>query len=170
MGYTTEFRGKWKVTPTLLPEHAAYIKQFSETRRMKRDAAKAEARPDPVRMAVGLPIGPEGAFFVGEGGFAGQGDWPRNKGMTDILDYNGPPIGQPGLWCQWVPSPDGGAIEWDGGEKFYCYQEWIRYLLSNFLQPWGYKLNGKIRWQGEDMDDKGTITIEDNIVDGELIP
>lgn len=53
----------------------------------------------------------------------------------DVHDGNRPPAEQPGLWCQWVPTEDGAAIVWDGGEKFYCADEWMRYLIDHFLAP-----------------------------------
>ena len=67
---------------------------------------------------------------------------------------------QPGLWCQWVPNEDGSMIEWDEGEKFYAYIEWIAYLLKHFLVPWGYQLDGTIEWSGEEYDDRGAIKCE----------
>lgn len=41
----------------LKPEHAAYLKQLSRTRRMRRAAQKLKHCPDPLREAVGLPLG-----------------------------------------------------------------------------------------------------------------
>jgi len=123
---------------------------------MQRDAAKAEQRPDPIRLAAGLPIGVEGEFFVGEEGFMGQGHGP------DILDGNYPPTTQPGLWLKWAPNEEGTALEWNEGEKFNKYIQWLEYLLKNFLSPWGYKLKGKVSWQGESDDDVGYIIIYNN--------
>jgi hypothetical protein len=65
MGYTTEFDGKFEITPALKPEHQEYLTKFADTRRMKRDELVTEQREDPVRIAAGLPIGPQGAYFVG---------------------------------------------------------------------------------------------------------
>jgi hypothetical protein len=70
----------------------------------------------------------------------------------------------PGYWCQWQPSKDGTEIEWDGGEKFYNYEEWLEYLIQHFLEPWGYVLNGTVKWSGEDAEDIGSITVTDNVV------
>lgn len=159
MGYTTDFTGKFNLDRPLEPIHAAYLRQFGSTRRMKRDEAKAELLPDPLRLAAGLPIGEEGGYFVGAGGFAGQDHTP------DIIDYNDEPKGQPSLWCQWIPNDDGTAIVWDEGEKFYDYVDWIKYLIHHFLGPWGYRLTGAVTWQGEEPADRGTIIIRDNIVD-----
>ena len=39
---------------------------------------------------------------------------------------NTPPFGQPGLWCQWVPTDDGHALVWNGHEKFYRSSGWMR--------------------------------------------
>jgi hypothetical protein len=131
---------------------------FSETRRMKRDARKASEFVDPVREAVGLPIGIQGGYYVSARGFAGQ---DRD---SSIVDYNVPPQGQPGLWCQWEPNDDGTEIEWNGAEKFYDYIEWINYLIAHFLTRWGYKLNGEVEWQGGRRDDLGKIVIVDNVI------
>lgn len=158
MGYTTDFTGAFTVTPALKPEHAAYIRKFNKTRRMKRDAAKAAKMPDPIREAVGLPVGNEGAFFVGGEGYMGQ------KRDASVLDYNHPPSGQPGLWCQWTTNEAGTTIEWDEGEKFYDYTEWLAYLIENFLSRWGYTVNGEVEWAGEDRDDLGKLVVKDNVV------
>ena len=158
MGYTTDFEGSFKLDRPLTVAHKVYLDQFAETRRMKRDAAKTEKRDDPVRLAVGLPVGEEGAYFVGEGGFAGQDNG------SDVLNHNVSPEGQPGLWCKWVPNEAGTAIEWSGAEKFYDYVEWIAYLIEHFLEPWGYKVNGVVEWDGEESDDKGRIHVKDNMV------
>jgi hypothetical protein len=80
------------------------------------------------RQAAGLPLGREAAYFIGGGGFMGQ---DRDD---SVLDYNVPPKDQPGLWCQW-PTEDRTAIAWNGGEKFYCYVPWLRYLLEHFPAP-----------------------------------
>ena len=76
---------------------------------------------------------------------------------------------KPGFWCQWVPMEmleDGTytTIEWDGGEKFYDYVEWIEWLIKRKLAPKGYVLNGTVEWSGEDHGDVGQIVIKDNVV------
>jgi hypothetical protein len=159
MGYTTEFEGKFTVDPPLRPEHAVYLRAFSDTRRMGRRPDMTKLRPDPVRVAAGIPeVGLEGGFFVGEGGFKGQGDG------LDIISFNDHPIGQPGLWCQWIPSEDDTAIAWNGGEKFYNYVEWLQYIVDQFLNRWGYTLSGSVTYQGEDPEDRGAIRVVDGVV------
>ncbi len=86
MGYSTWFNGEWSVTPALKPEHLAYLKAFATTRRMMRDEAKAEKLPDPLRLAVGLPIGFEGAYYVG-----GAGDDFGQTKDGSVVNYNEPP-------------------------------------------------------------------------------
>ena len=49
-----------------------------------------------------------GPYAVADTGFRGP----------DVKDYNRPPQGQPGLWCDWTPTDDGSAIRWNGTEKF----------------------------------------------------
>jgi hypothetical protein len=158
MGYHTDFRGKFDLNKPLSPAHKAYLLKFSETRRMKRKQTVAAKKLDPIRVAAGLPIGKQGAYFVNGAGFCGQ------DSDDSVVNSNTPPEGQPSLWCQWVPNEDGTAIEWDGGEKFYEYVDWIEYLIKNFLEPWGYVLNGEVEWNGEDRDDIGMIAIDSNEV------
>ena len=142
MGYTTDFDGRFELNKKLTPKLHDYLTKFSETRRMARKLPKE--------------FGVEGEFYVDGGGDFGQDREP------DIIDYNKPPVTQPGLWCQWVPSEDGMGIEWNGGEKFYNYVEWITYITENFLKPEGYVINGMVSWQGEDGGDVGVIEARNN--------
>ena len=160
MGYTTYFDGEFRLSPTLTAEHAAYLTAFASTRRMARDATATTLRSDPLRAATGLPVGLEGGYFVSEEGFRGQGLGSIGTGSyPDVIDHNHPPSGQPGLWCQWIPTDDGAAIVWDENEKFGNYIEWLQYIIEHFLTPWGYALNGEVTWNGEEPDDFGKISV-----------
>lgn len=143
------FQGSINVIPPLNAEEINYLRKFSETRRMDRE---------------------RGPYFVDGSGDFGQG---RDG---DIRNYNGPPKGQPGLWCNWVPTEDGSAIECNEGEKFYDSPEWMRYLIDHFLKPGAlasehlpflqanHVCNGVIKAQGEDMDDRWKLIVTDNVV------
>lgn len=159
MGYTTDFTGSFQIAPTLKPEHLQYLIAFNFTRRMARNPELAAKLPDAIREAAGLLIGEQGGYFVGSDEDHGQ------QRTVDILDYNRPPSGQPGLWCQWVPNEEGTELEWDEGERFYNYVEWLEYLVENFFKPWGYVLNGLVKYVGEDSDDRGAIRVTDNLVE-----
>lgn len=69
----------------------------------------------------------------------------------------------PGIWCNWVINSNRN-LEWNGAEKFYNYIEWLQYLVQNVFAPKGYQLNGRIRYQGERMEDIGVIYVKDNVV------
>jgi hypothetical protein len=116
----------------------------------------------------------EGAFLVTPRLTAQDRTWLWNFAATRHEDDDDP-ASVVGLYCQWIPSDDGAIIEWDGGEKFYNYVEWIEYLVHNILDPKGpfwtepalsqrYVLSGEVTWQGEGWDDKGMIRIVDNDV------
>jgi hypothetical protein len=158
MGYTTDFEGSFQIEPPLDSNQIAYLKAFSDTRRMKRAMILTKDRPDPVRESVGLPVGLDGEYFVGETGMCGQ-----DRG-SDIVKYNDPPLTQPGLWCQWVPSDDGARLEWNGAEKFYNYVEWLQYMIINFFALWGRTLSGTVSYQGEESSDFGEIRVVNNEV------
>lgn len=146
MGYTTDFSGSFELNKPLSPKMKEFLTKLAETRRMAR-------RQHPI-------FGIEGEFYVDShsDGHMGQSSTP------DIIDNNNPPSTQPGLWCQWIPNEDGTAIEWDGGEKFYSYTEWLMYLIHKILAPNGYVLNGQMTWQGEETGDVGEIYVENNKV------
>ncbi|GAA2753018.1 hypothetical protein [Kitasatospora cinereorecta] len=151
MGYTTEFTGRITVEPPLGEHEIAYLRKFAGTRRMDRA---------------------NGPYYVDGTGVAGQGD------DADIRDHGKPPAGQPGLWCQWEPTDDGTAIEWNGSEKFYDATEWMAYLVDHFLKPgahaqgepgfedftFDHVLNGVIDAQGEEDWDTWQLTVSDNTV------
>ena len=145
MGYTTDFQGTFKLNKKLSKKRHEYLNKFNETRRMARNL--------PAKYGV------DGEFFVGGKGFAGQDQ------DASIKDYNRAPKTQPGLWCQWRPTEDGMGIEWDGGEKFYNYVEWLQYIITNFLAPKGYILNGRVDWRGEDFSDIGQIIVRNNVIE-----
>lgn len=75
--------------------------------------------------------------------------------------------GMPGTWCQWIPNKEGTELVWDGGEKFYEYIEWLKWLIENYFKKNDIVLNGAIRWEGEDNKDVGIITVTDNYVEVE---
>lgn len=154
MGYTTNFEGTFRLDNRLFDTQVLYLLEFSGTRRMKRDVTLLQDIPDPAREAVGLPLGKDGCYFVNQ-------KWSKQSDDS-IVDYNRPPSGQPGLWCQWIPTSDGQGIQWDGQEKFYKYVEWLQYVVNHFLEPWGYLLNGEVNWQGESPGDTGQIIVENN--------
>jgi len=156
---TTDFDGELAVTPALTKDQVAYLNKFAHTRRMQRDEALClyaiendDSDSEAIRLLkrVGLPVGPEGCYFLG------SGDFGQDRDKT-VVNYDGPPSGQPGLWCQWIVNEDGDVIYWDGGEKFYSYVEWLRYIVEHFLKPWGCSITGEISWFGEDSTDRGMI-------------
>lgn len=157
MGYTTEFEGKITVDPPLNEAERDYLERFSGSRRMKRR---------------------KGPYYANPGNDYGQAR------EADVTDYNSPPLGQPGLWCQWVSTEDGSGIVWDGGEKFYDSSEWMKYLIDHFLKPgalasvpsamaqerafkdftFNHVLNGEITATGEDSNDHWRLVVRDNVV------
>jgi hypothetical protein len=157
MGYTTYFDGAFEFDKPVTDELRDYINNFSSTRRMVRDNDKIkELFPNWRELCFNGELGKNGEYFVNDDGDYGQSE------DGSIANYNSSG-NQPGLWCQWIIN-DNGELEWDGGEKFYNYEEWLNYLIDHFFAPLGYVLNGDIEWQGESHDDFGTIHVVDNVV------
>ncbi len=89
------------IHPPLKAEHLAYLMRFQNVRHMKRDVKLLEKFRDPLRIAAGLPLGDEGAYYVAGPAFSIEYDDPS------ILDFNKPPKHQPSLWCPWSPKDRG---------------------------------------------------------------
>lgn len=149
MGYTTDFAGRIEIEPALNADEIAYLNKFSESRRMDRE---------------------NGPYFVDGDGYAGQ-----DNGPDEVYSHNNPHPSQPGLWCQWVPTDDGTALEWNGHEKFYNGPEWMQCLIDHFVGsapaakaelPFlqGHVCNGTISAQGEDPGDAWLLIVKDNQV------
>jgi len=176
MGYTTDFEGSLSLTPNLNEKQTKYMNLISSTRRMKRNVNKLmeiykgkHGNPFPKNKTPEAIYGHDGEFFARDDGECGQSQ------DASIVDFNCAPghkgfaqgavdKGQPGLWCQWDVSEDGDILEWSGGEKFYNYIEWLRYIIKNFFIPWGIVGEGEILWFGEDRSDMGKITVKNNEV------
>lgn len=86
------------------------------------------------------------------------------KTIMDFADERHEGSKFPGYYCQWVVNEDGTELEWDGGEKFYNYKEWLEYLIKNFFIPWGVTLTGSVEWSGEESGDIGIIMLVKNVM------
>ena len=114
-------------------------------------------------------MGPYGLYYVGpEDTCKGVIDF---ESIIDLESHTPEELAEirkkwtaPGYWCDWHINEKTGVVEWDGGEKFYNYVEWLKFLVDNFFEPAGYKLNGEIFWGGEDRDDTGVIVVKDNYI------
>lgn len=162
MGYETTFTGHVSISPPLNPAEVRYLTRFAEVRHMHRT---------------------KGPYFVGGGGYAGQDI------EADVVDGSKPPPGQPGLWCQWVPSEDGSSLAWDEEEKFYEAERWMAYLIDTFLKPsaalagelatpvsgrvyadelaqftFDHVVDGVIGAEGEEPEDRWRLEVRDNVV------
>ncbi|RLA20260.1 MAG: hypothetical protein DRQ56_03600 [Gammaproteobacteria bacterium] len=154
MGYYTTFAGELGITPDLRPKHRNYLDSFLDIRHMARDEAIAATLSDPVREAVGLPVGLDGAFFVGEGSEFNYGN-PRisiqDRAAGGVFDMNAPPghdlhafiipknIANPkfGKRCT-APLGDGGnGHRFAGGERppGHEFCEWGTYLKGVYDNP-----------------------------------
>ena len=65
MGYNTDFTGQFCFTKPLKPEHEAYLRRFCTMHHIALDEEKLRAYPDPLREAVGLPLGKDCMYFTG---------------------------------------------------------------------------------------------------------
>ena len=91
--YFIQFAGSVSLDRPLQPAQAAYLQRFLQTRRVAWSVEQVEKLADPLREAVGLPLGPEGAYFVG----LSFDELPVATWRPLVLNQNQPPQGQPQL-------------------------------------------------------------------------
>lgn len=171
MGYSTDFKGCFRFQKEVSQEMEDYINRFAATRhcQMDMDYIRQNMPEDIVKYSFFGDAGKDGQFIATEK-YEDEPQFLQNKANGEpspYKDYNETPDGIPGLWCQWVIEDDASGEKvlcWDGGEKFYNYVRWLKYLIGNFFAPQGYILNGKVIWQGEDIDDRGKIEVINNVV------
>lgn len=104
------------------------------------------------------------------------GSFRLNKPLTDelkqqwkaIYDNGVPKVKEPlypSDYLQWIFTPDGMEIKWDGEEKFYGYVIWLKWIVDKFLIPNGYILNGTVKYQADDdKDERGFLIVQKNII------
>lgn len=160
MAFGMTWRGHLLLDRPLSSAQRKYLYAFHQVHRARADEAQLALRPDLLRTAVGLPVGPEGAYYVGlELEFE---DPVRALAMVE----QEPPVGQPSLLCPWMPTEDGHELILDKRHDCVRILEWLQYLLTHFLIPWGYVLNGELHVMAkieEDLD-CSVIRVEENVV------
>ena len=154
MSYNTRFNGCLKFNKPVVSELKEYINKFSEIRhiKLKTDEIKL-CFPNWKQDSFNGNLGEEGMFFIN------SSTW----GTAAMEDYNVPPRNCPSLYCQWIIN-DYNELEWDGGEGFYEYVDWLKFLIKYFFNPNGYILNGTIYYSGDDTTDNGRVVVTDNNV------
>lgn len=152
MGTTTIFNGQFRLDRPLTKEHAAYLHAFNRVRHIQRDPERTML--DPLRDAVGLPLGAEGVYYVAGGRYTKE-----FINDTSVVGFGSNPTMTPGYWCQWRPTADARGLEWDQGDKFYDWATWLNFIIENFLTLWGYTLSGAVEWYNGHR--SGATVIED---------
>ena len=150
MGYSTFFTGEIKISPSLSVEEIDYLKAFNRSRRS---------------MLLASP------YSVARTSF----DFRQPEMHDAALQDSNPALGQPDLWCSWIPTDDGTALKWSGAEKSYKMAEWLEYLIQHFIGPTplavtelhflvGHQLNGEVYAAGERAHDHWKIVVTKSIV------
>ncbi len=147
------------IKPALSKEHRDYLKALARTRRMCRDPELALKMSDPLREAVGLPIGSQAAYFVGGTGYRGQDI------DSSVTDHDEGPHAQPSIFCGWEPSEDGTELvyEKESGDSSDVL-DWLQYIILKFLARWEYSVSGRGLIQGENIEDRDVFEVRGPMV------
>lgn len=157
MSYTYDLFGKLSVSPPLNADQVAYIQEFSESYRHK-FAPKWQSWPNPLRDAVGLPVGIDGEYIS-----SAMGTGVEFLENCMEVDTN-TPNNQPSFQCCWTTNAKGTALQWNKLRRTFEPVQWLEYMMEHFFKPWGVTLNGKVECHGEDFDDRTLIVVNNNTV------
>lgn len=108
------FEGRIEIQPPLNSAEIEYLTAFAWTRHMHRGKSP---------------------FYVRQVNDITDYCNSDESDAPDVVNEHTPPPGQPGLWCDFKPTPDGTAIVWNGSEKTRYAKKWIEYIITRFLQP-----------------------------------
>ena len=193
MGYYTKFTGSINIDPPLEKDMETYLTRFFKTRHFVRNKAKIfdVLKENGLTMESFTPPGTTdcgelGEFFADESRLTME-DFtsPGTTGdlLTDALehlknrigdlvsfedcfteqrDYNETPRSIPSLWCNFELKGNDQLVLLDG--RNYEYVAWLEFLVNKLLKPRGYTLNGRVEFDGERADDKGYISVTDNVI------
>jgi hypothetical protein len=106
MGLHTTYLGRARITPALSADEVEFVRAFNHTRHCG-DRGPLDVVLHP---ADDAPAG-------------------------DVEGYNRGSRGMPGLWCPWTACGQGCCLHWDGAEKPYSPEQWLRYVIDTFLRP-----------------------------------
>ena len=123
MGYTTDFLGHINIDPVLNDAEVAYLTAFSQSRRFDRPGGPYD-----------VPMNP----YAEDGPVTAEGE-----SLSRTAE------GQPGFACDWVPCVEGCCLSYNGMEKFYQADRWLRYLIDHFLRPDALAAQSGLRWFDE---------------------
>ena len=175
-GDCTELEGYFKVNKPLDEETQFIIRGLRHGMSHRRDSQQLANH-----LGISLEVcfknyGVDGQLYMEDNDIAVM---PRQRHEEERIPN------QPSTRFSWKYFPEEQAIRWDRSEKFYCYVEWIQYLIDYVLAPRGYVLNGHVETfndadngadqrdyydeedfaRAADNDLYGYIDIEDNVVD-----
>lgn len=157
MSYTYDLFGKLSVSPPLNTDQVAYIQEFSQSYRHK-FAPKWQSWPNPLREAVGLPVGIDGEYISSAMGTGS--DFIDNCMEVDTNTPNN----QPSFQCCWTTNAKGTVVQWNKLGRTFAPAQWLEYMIEHFFKPWGVTLNGKVECHGEEKDDRTLIVVNNNSV------
>ncbi len=159
MGYTTTFKGAFKIIGSLTKPTVTLVNGLNQTRRVQRDPRKLAEKLGISHVECLEKYKADCQFYV-------DAPPPVNPWDvdSDVLDNNCPPDDQPCLWLCWRINEQSKELVWDEIEKASGYVDWLIYLNKYIFKPADLKLEGSVRYFGEREDDKGIIECVDNEV------
>lgn len=152
MGYSTTFKGRFKLSRPLTKEQIEYLKIFAAVQHPQRHINLCIDIHDPIREAAGIEL--------------------DSEGYNCLFGYNHEditikcPLINRNDFCNWIPNDEGTHIIWNENCKFKGpeYFKWISHISLNILNQWNISIKGTVYYKGEERGDSGKLVAEKNTI------
>lgn len=148
-------KGVLTLSRPLTDDEYYYLGAFAMNKRMRRNRPTLKmmieggALDDPFRKEVGLKLGMDGCFFVGNKGEQ------LDEFDASVFNKEAPPRGCPGSWCSWVPDPNNRQLLVLSGKKEQHAGRWAKFLVERlFAKHWGITARGIVTYESTTKDGK----------------
>lgn len=126
MAFHASTCGHLSIAPPLNAAEHDYLSAFVYTRRHAGRGHPYDVPDNPAADSV---------IDIGAIGLPEAGNPACDAATRDVETYNRPLVGQPSLWCPWVPSCQGKCLSLEAKEKISAPVTWLQYLIDHFLAP-----------------------------------
>lgn len=152
------FQGSFNLTPGLSEAQASYLQAFLAVQHGFWPSEYVQQQADPLREAVGLPLGEDAAFYVGHYSNGLKGRHPFiNKHIT----ISPGPGDQPHCGnCPWQLSPDSSKLVPDKKKLAAMPLKWLGWLVSNILTTWKINVTGVASYDDPCTSQEGRVVAE----------
>ena len=152
------FQGAFNLTPALSSAQTSYLQAFLAVQHGFWPLKYVRQQSDPVREAVGLPLGADAAYYTGHhsNGLKGRHPFIDKYNTISPGPGNQPHCGN----CPWQLSPDDRQLVPDKKKLAAMPLKWLGWLVKYIFTPWKINVTGVASYDDPCTSQEGKIVAE----------